>query len=504
MAKRKREPSLQENLSRWEQKLMQALKTAKGFERQRLSKRIRDPTTTPEKIERLEREVVVLKSLDLHQASRAHICSSLLKIKGIAESPNLPEFIRPVSKPNLPVEESTALHNVTSALYNRKQVRDIIEEAVTGVSQALRVPLLGKKGKGKSKTRQEPDEQVNDRQGSIGEDKMEGDASKRRKLDDRNTKSQLGKEEESWSGFSDETRGDVSGNEVEESALPRYEGALRSQKNNDPDDSESEDNSFAEEKAFLRYDCLLGNSADENSSESDGEAEDLQISRVRSIQNTRAEDWSGGSSDDEMYGDSESDEEQEQEQKEEDGKDSDTPPPQKTRPKASKMAPTSTGNSTFLPSLYSGYISGDESASDVDVAPVRKNRRGQRARQAIWEKKYKEQAKHVQNQKEKNARDQGWDMRKGAVGEDEGPWKKGIQNPFSSKAGRPQNGPEPRKVESGSNGLALGVNRRDVKSQEKPKPKHDNLGALHPSWEAAKKAKEAAQKVEFKGKKVVF
>jgi hypothetical protein len=59
MPKRKREPSLEERLAQWEKELVRGLKTAKGFERQRLSKRIREGP--PEKVVRLEKEVLVLK-----------------------------------------------------------------------------------------------------------------------------------------------------------------------------------------------------------------------------------------------------------------------------------------------------------------------------------------------------------------------------------------------------------------------------------------------------------
>lgn len=45
---------LQEDISR-------ALKEAKGYERQRMSKRQREVGKTPEKKEKLEREIVVLK-----------------------------------------------------------------------------------------------------------------------------------------------------------------------------------------------------------------------------------------------------------------------------------------------------------------------------------------------------------------------------------------------------------------------------------------------------------
>lgn len=37
------------------------LKVAKGFERQRMAKRLRDPKSTPEKRVRIEKEIAVLK-----------------------------------------------------------------------------------------------------------------------------------------------------------------------------------------------------------------------------------------------------------------------------------------------------------------------------------------------------------------------------------------------------------------------------------------------------------
>ncbi|KAF8755072.1 ATP synthase alpha/beta family [Rhizoctonia solani] len=70
---------------------------------------------------------------------------------------------------------------------------------------------------------------------------------------------------------------------------------------------------------------------------------------------------------------------------------------------------TKTANKTesrFLPSLASGFIRGNSDGSDIedaDVAPERKNRRGQRARKAIWEKKYGKNANHVKKAREEAA-----------------------------------------------------------------------------------------------------
>jgi hypothetical protein len=382
-------------------------------------------------------------------------------------------------------EERIALHNVTSALCNRKQVKDIIEEAIMGVCIALRVSMPEKKGKGKGKKneREEQEQQADDI-----EAKPEKAASKRV------TTKKLG---ESLSG--------------EESSAESWGGLSAV---GDPDDSE------AEQKAFSRFEGLLGGSSDEDEAD-DGvsDEEDLQNSRARSIRGP-SDHFSGSSADE----DEDSSEEEEEEDNDED-EDSDdealAPPPKKSRAKATKAASAAAdGNSTFLPSLMGGYISGSESdASDLEEFAPKKNRRGQRARQAIWEKKFKEQARHIQLQKQKDSRDDGWDLKRGAVGaEDAGPWKKGVRNPFE----KPQPAPEGVHPQRHGNFAREARESREVGEirevrepreprhnvpEERPKPagpKRDDIGALHPSWEAARKAKETSQKIAFEGRKIVF
>ncbi len=108
---------MEEIFSKSRTELFRVLKAAKGFERLRLAKRIHDPKSTSEKIQRLEREVVVLKSLDLNQAANAHLASSLLRVKTLATSPGLPDSIKSaVARLELSEDERVALHNVTSAL----------------------------------------------------------------------------------------------------------------------------------------------------------------------------------------------------------------------------------------------------------------------------------------------------------------------------------------------------------------------------------------------------
>lgn len=431
MVKRKRnEPKLATQLEDFEVKLFRALKVAKGFERQRLAKRVRE--ANPDKVERLEREVAVLKvrismtgsscppkpvsltkcslpqCLDLHQAAHAILCSHLLKIKGIAESPNLPEQIKPVPKPDITEDERTALHNVTSGLCNRKQVKDVLDEAIMTTCIALRVPMPDKKAKGKVKGKEEQEGQEKEKATKPARPLTDAGKEKNRATPAKSTES------------------DDDAEDTEDSGQEGWEGFGSGQ------DAEDEEEV---EKAISRYDALLGGSSDSEDGDDGDESddEDRQNSRSATFGRGKSEargksDYFSGSSAEEesdedgedQGGDAESDEEAEGEDEEaisgsDDSEEEALPPPKKARNRAAaKAAPASNGNSTFLPSLLGGYISGSESeAEDLDDIAPKKNRRGQRARQAIWEKKFKEQAKHLN--KPKDSRDSGWDPKRGAV-----------------------------------------------------------------------------------------
>jgi hypothetical protein len=403
-----------------------------------------------------------------------------------------------VPKPELSEEEKTALHNVTSALCNRKQVKDVIEEAIMGTCIALRVPMPEKKSRGKGKEKEDKNTKKSARAGRV-EEADDGDAA-----DDESEDA----EEPEFEGppllkrKPDKAEGeeDVESNAGSESSVesPEFGGF-----------SDSE----AEENMFSKYDEFVGGSSDDDESDEDDNDSDLADSRSRSIRKLATDDISMSS---------EASDDDEESEGSEDSEEDETlaPPSKKAKIKAVKPASFTTGKSAFLPTLMGGYISGSESASDVDVAPpTRKNRRGQRARQAIWDKKYGEKAKHHQNQ---DSRKEGWDMKRGAVGADEEtakPWKKGIRNPFEKNQVHPD---RQRHLQDDGDrddrdrGKGKGSRDHQPRQQQrnesyqaekptsKPAPRRDDEGSLHPSWIAAKKAKEGVQKVEFQGKKVVF
>jgi hypothetical protein len=141
--------------------------------------------------------------------------------------------------------------------------------------------------------------------------------------------------------------------------------------------------------------------------------------------------------------------------------------------------------STFLPSLMGGYWSGSESGEEgqsADLQP-RKNRMGQRARRQLWEKKFGTKANHLRGV----VRDNDWDPKRGA---------KAVDN----RGGRPRDGFRCIDVATkySKTGDKPGERRSSDRSRSLVKV---NEGPLHPSWEAAKKAKKQAT---FQGKKIVF
>ncbi|KZL87776.1 nadh-ubiquinone oxidoreductase kda subunit [Colletotrichum incanum] len=488
--KRSREDDIEQKLADYRKEIFRALKGAKGLERQRYSKRLHDDKATPDKVKRLEREILVLKSLDLQQTADAHLHSSLLKVKQIAESPALPEVIKQgVPKPDLSEDEKVALHNVTSGLFNRVHVREAIEKAIRGVCLILNVPIPEKKKKGKK--------------GAVENKETEEDQPRERKkakvadAKDVSAKAEVEEEENPFDEMDDE--------------IPPESGASDGEKNENIEEVELDEED--EEKAIAKYEAMLGGS----DSEDESGGEDLKAK----YQALLGEVADGDTADDESNSDDDDDDDEDEEEEEDadgqddsdSGMDSDrqrrinaanvslSPSPEPASRKQKKQArakkPTGRpGETTFLPSLMGGYISNSESeASDLDLAPPKK-RLGQKQRQAIWEKKYGAQANHVKKQTDAQrtgARDSGWDMKRGAVGgEEDGPrkpWKKGVSNPLGARQGS-------RRDE--------GQRTAAPERKPKPPPKKDDEGILHPSWQARKKAKEEQATVAFQGTKITF
>ena len=143
----------------------------------------------------------------------------------------------------------------------------------------------------------------------------------------------------------------------------------------------------------------------------------------------------------------------------------------------------------FLPSLHTGFIPGDDwSDAEADYADTggkgpaksqRKNRRGQRERRAIWEKKYGRHANHLKL-REKEPR---------KAREHRAP-DRPTKRPKPMQASPPR---QPRTQDP----------HPPSSSRVKPAPPPSNA-PLHPSWIAKQRAKEAQHAAKPQGTKGVF
>ncbi|KAK3899749.1 Bud-site selection protein [Staphylotrichum tortipilum] len=503
MPKRKRDDeSLDALFLRSRTDLFHALKAAKGFERQRQSKRLADHKTAHDKRARIDAEILVLKSLDLQQTAHAHLCSSLLRVKAIAESERLPAEVKAgVPKPELSEEERAALHNVTSSLYNRVEVKRVVEKAVGEVCKALgiAVPERGKGAKGKEKGGKKDerikDEGESEKASKVGKQKKSGKDKAEQASPPEDE--QVDEEEEEKAIFQlDKLLGLGSDDEdnVDEEELLLKGRTKRPTVGIDLDPMEittDEEGGDEEEEVLIKGRAGKRVSTAEldpmeiTTDEEGGDDDSDQDSDLSDSNSDDDEAEFNGFSDDDLANQSSASDDEDDASST--SSTSRSPPAKKptTAKKPSKnLKPT---DSTFLPSLMGGYISGSESASDLDDAPVRKNRRGQRARQATWEKKYGEKAKHLVEPK---GRDAGWDMKRGAIGGGDGkPWKQGIRNPLAGRGGSGKG--------SGANDVGL--------APPKKERVRDDVGALHPSWAARKELKAREQlTAPFQGKKITF
>jgi hypothetical protein len=318
----------------------------------------------------------------------------------------------------------------------------------------VQAPVEGKGKKEKEKNAKKDAEKIRRAQ-QIEEGEDSGDEVENTKRGDR---------EPSWEGF-DSPADDEDGDSDSDA------------ENSEDDDGE---NDSLDEETLSHYDALLANSSDEESFDEEeylkSHPSTSKPSTLLSLSLSPSPSRSPSPSYSIALSNSAS------------GSESDAPPPTKAKqPKPSKTAPAAkpTTGSTFLPTLMGGYWSGSESpASDLSDSavhpPVRKNRMGQQARRALAEKKFGTGANHIKagkpsiNIKEDKGKNKGR--------------KRGEK--FANDRGRG------RGRDAKDN-----ANLTEVKPREKTR---DDVGVLHPSWQAAKKAKEEKLKATFQGKKVTF
>lgn len=170
-----------------------------------------------------------------------------------------------------------------------------------------------------------------------------------------------------------------------------------------------------------------------------------------------------------------------------------------------KSLSLSEGASVFLPTLSVGFARGggsdsEFSDSEAKVADgVKKNRRGQRARRAIWEKKYGKNALHLKKRQElaQGAKRSGSaakgqkTLKQSSMSHREHKHNKDARIPTQRRGDKPMSDRTTRKGASASTDPPW---TRKEQRDERP---------LHPSWEAKKKRK-AVGIVPSQGTKIIF
>lgn len=479
--------------------LHRALKVARGFERQKLGRRLKAAQGEAHVLLRLREEVIVLKQLDLAGTAENYLLKRLVRTKRIREAAAFVELHGRDAAAKVKGIKAGAEANVVGRLMKSNPVRELMPRIMHGVYRCLGLEEAPSTTSAKGDTRG-LSATNNPKRVSVGRD-----------FDDRAP----GSGQERSSHASERYQLDGSAVDSGEDGSDRF----------DPEQSSSGDVEVDTETARHRHRLASSSSSRSASpSEAGSDAEDdtwgsrsLHIngrprptgtfSSFRSASRTPSESPSRSSI---------------------------------TSPTTSKPDPS--GQTIFPPSVtLGGYLSGSDSEPDYTrqsqgtarfgppLPQPRKNRRGQRERQQIAEKKYGSQARHLQRRQRSQAaraggsnRDEGWDMRKGATSAGdgwEGRWGKKRQNGRASAdkargtrwnvaadgeaGGTAGAGAE---AGTGSAGRRDLVDRRAKKAKEEERKKKDER-PIHPSWEAAKKKKLLhGQSVTalFRGTKITF
>lgn len=171
-----------------------------------------------------------------------------------------------------------------------------------------------------------------------------------------------------------------------------------------------------------------------------------------------------------------------------------------------KRSTTRSSASTFLPALNVGYTIGDSdrsSDSDIDDRALdklereraRKNRRGQRARRAIWEQKYGKSAKHLTKlQQQKHRQPDQVRVRTQAY----------PSTRQRSEAIERKSDGDPKSKTKSDHDRKGGHRLKSTDSEDRSIVKKPDAHQVHPSWLAKQNQLKSLSAVKPTGKKIVF
>ncbi|KAK6361509.1 hypothetical protein TWF730_005232 [Orbilia blumenaviensis] len=404
--------------------LRRALKTAKGFEQQKLGKRIKSarkgssssssnqpkskPKSKPTKdgktppdpadeVDRLEKEIDALKQVDLDALAARHLNKVLSKNRTLYNSRYFPPaIVREVEEASKAVVPTGAMANVCARMLNANPVKESMKEIIGNLGRILGVDEAAEDS---AKPRKEKEVEIPEKKPKA----VVHGTDNKSKSNDSLIEEEDG-EDDSEADSQDDSEDAVTHPSMLKSLAAKY---LRS--GGDISSDESDD--------------LDGRIASSSEGEDDEEEDDISDSaddrpRGRSMSITPIpEDQLREieALEDEEFDIDLSDEGEEEEEEAPPRKKSEK---QKSKKQTAPLAPPPTEpikSSSFLPTLMAGYISGSDSDAASDTSAqnksrkkkkgppekkARKNRMGQQARRALAEKKYGTGANHVKKAKE--------------------------------------------------------------------------------------------------------
>ncbi|SPO21904.1 uncharacterized protein UTRI_01892_B [Ustilago trichophora] len=503
-------------------------KKTKTFELQKQVKKLKGlqkKASLAKQAELAEKELAAFKSIDINLLAGRALITKMVKAKLLPRSTEEGEYLYlqmvkdedllgedVLSDPVVGKEGDKAVEKAKAKITSSKVLADEVGRFVEELKKLAGIePAASKKKevevdvKGKGKAQQldhieaEDKEEEREWSGSEDESDSEDDAPRRLPLDDDD-------EDEDEDEVDEEELMRIGREKLKALGdLSQWDDMIGS---DSAAESDSDDEEPPQRKRKTRHD------SDDSSGESDDD-----------------EDSSSGESDEEDYSsDSDSDSDSDASS----SSTSDRPRKRKssttsTTSKPSKKSKKSSSSSTFLPSLNTGFIAGrsDDEWSDAEadladrdlselksgVKKERKNRMGQRARKALYEKKYGKNANHIKmREKQKAAKLERTSGRPAAVVSQSG----GRQRPPAFQAPAKRDGgwggpvaplPKQAKRPFVPRPAAPMVQSQSAPVQTKsaaPPAAAAKSQEMHPSWIAKQRQKELMAQVKPQGKKVVF
>ncbi|GJN89504.1 hypothetical protein Rhopal_002491-T1 [Rhodotorula paludigena] len=448
-----------------------AVKKSKTFELQKLTRKLKS-TREPKEgvadaalVADLEAQLLALKKVNLDAIPTQLLSTRLSKLPALRSTSFLPSLLSSLPSPPKFATAEVDPQSAEGKARNRVLANKAIGEAWDEVSRAVRkrlgeeVEQPGKdKGKGKEKEKKPPKGIRMDpgRQAAIEQAFLGGGAEEAEEGGEESSA-----DEGPAEGFSDDEAGEGGSEEDEDEAIQRELAALDEGAGSEGEWSDSDDEGAASD------------AASDSSFPTGGANAAAKTSKRRQPSLSPS-----------------------------------PTPAKKAKPAAPSKPITS---SSFLPSLAAGYVSYSDSdgedarwvkdAEREDKKSQRKNRRGQRARQAIWEKKFGSAANHVV----KAAGGKPVPLAKMKEQKAQRAARKAGSGPPATAAASSAGPAEPRGRTFQQPQSDGGWKKRDEK---KPAGGGDGAAAekMHPSWEAKRKAAEMQKlgAVAPQGKKITF